>query len=344
MTKPPRFLVIRRRYLGDIVLLGPVFRNLRLNWPEAHLTALVEPAYAPVLTMNPEVNKTLTLPRRTAEWPGFLRQLIKGKFTCVLDLDNNDRTALIARLTGAPTRVALWHEGTSARWRSFYTAAVRDPAELHEHRSIVDYYLAILAAINVPIVSRKVQLVPRPDDLEAAKKLGPHGIRKLLIHPGSRSPWRIWPAENFATLCDRLRDELGVQVVVVGGPGEQALVAEIKRRARSPIVTIDSSLGVPQFAALAAQFSVMLCHDSGPMHLAAAVGTRIIALLGSQNPVLFAPAGEGHIVLRPPLPCLACVSPDTCLPGDSYHNYCVQNLTIERVFDAVRSFFPAENP
>jgi ADP-heptose:LPS heptosyltransferase len=89
-------------------------------------------------------------------------------------------------------------------------------------------------------------------------------------------------------------------------------------------------------AALIAQFDLLLCHDSGPMHLAAAVGTRVVALLGSQNPVLFAPPGEGHIVLQPPLPCTACVAPGECVPGDSYRNYCVRNLPVGPVFTAVR--------
>src|SRR5882672_4387913 len=131
----PRVLVIRRRYLGDIVLLGPVFRNLRLHWPGAVLAGLVEPAYASVLTMNPDVDETFVLPRRKMEWPGFVRRLRGKNFSHVLDLDNNDRTAWISRLSGAPFRAALWHERAHARWRSLYTAGVRDLPELHERRS-----------------------------------------------------------------------------------------------------------------------------------------------------------------------------------------------------------------
>ena len=341
MSQSPshRILVIRRRYLGDIVLLGPVFRNLRLHWPAARLVALVEWAYAPVLAMNPDVDETLVLPRRSVEWPAFVRQLRRANFTQVLDLDNNDRTALLARLTGAPCRVALWHEGNGARWRRFYTAAVHDLPDIHERRSIVDYYLAVLGAVDVPIASREVRLVPRPGDLESARKLAPQDRRKLLLHPGSRSPWRVWPVENFAALADRLQDELAIQVFVIGGPGEQGMVAAIKQQAHSHLVTINAPLSIPQFAAFAAQFSVMLCHDSGPMHVAAAVGTHIIGLLGSQNPVLFAPPGPGHVLLQPPLPCVTCVAPSLCAPGDSYHNYCVRNISVDRVFDTARRFF-----
>lgn len=341
----PRILVIRRRYLGDIVLLGPVFRNLRLHWPNARLSAVVEAVYAPILSLNSDVDEVFTLPRRAADWPDFISKVRRVGFTHVLDLDNNDRTALLARLTGAPIRAALWHEGKRARWRWAYTADVNDPPELHENRSIVDYYLAILKAIDVPIVSREVRLVPRPEDIPAAQRLvgiNPQSTihnpqSRILLHPGSRSPWRVWPAENFAAVCDRVQDELGAQVFIIAGPGEQALVSEIRRHAKIHLVTINAALGLPQFAALAAQFDVMLCHDSGPMHVAAAVGVRVVALLGSQNAVVFAPLGTGHTLLQPPLPCTNCVSPLRCMPNDSYHNHCVQNITVDRVFDALRS-------
>ncbi len=333
-SEAPRILVIRRRYLGDIVLLGPVFRNLRLHWPRARLTAVVEPAYAPVLTLNPDVDETYSLPRAMGEWPGFISRLRQARFTHVLDLDNNDRTAFLTRLTGAPFRAALHHD--KLHWGACYTADVLHPPEIHERSSIVDYYLAILAAVQVPVATREVRLVPRPADLAAAERLAHPGGRKLLIHPGSRSAWRIWPAENFAAVCDRVQDELGAQVFLIGGPGEQTLVAKIGQLAQSHVITINAPLSVPQFAAFAAQFNVMLCHDSGPMHVAASVGTPVVALLGSQNPVLFAPSGAGHAVLQPPLPCTACVSPGQCVPGDSYRNHCVRNITVDAVFAGLR--------
>ena len=330
----PRILVIRRRYLGDIVLLGPVFRNLRLHWPEAHLAAIVEPAYAPVLTLNPDVNEILRLPRSTAAWPGFLLRLRRAGFTHVLDLDNNDRTAFLTRVSGAPVRVALHH---APLHRGFcYTGDVLHPPELHERSSIVDYYLAVLSGVAVPIATREVRLVPRPADLAAAQRIAQAGGRKILVHPGSRSAWRIWPAENFAAVCDRVQDELDARVFLIGGPGEQELLRRIRQAAKSHLVIVDAPLSIPQFAAFAAQFGVMLCHDSGPMHVAAAVGTPVVALLGSQNPILFAPSGPSHIVLQPPLPCVTCVSPGQCVPGDSYRNHCVRNITVDAAFAALR--------
>ena len=331
-------LVIRRRYLGDLVLLGPVFRNLRLCWPHARLTALVEPAYAPVLTLNPDVDEILSLPERARAWPGFLARLRRAHFTHVFDLDNNDRTALITRCTGADLRAVVWHEGPRPRWRAAYTAAVHHPPELHERSHMIEYYLAALAPAGVPLVSRETRLVPRPADIAATQRLVPPGGRRLLVHPGSRSAARIWPAENFAAVCDRVQQELGVPVVLVGGPGEREFIQDIRRHARTHVNAIDGPLTIPQFAALAAQFDLLLCHDSGPMHVAAAVGTPVVALLSSQNPVLFAPTGAGHALLQPPLPCgAACVAPGVCVPGDSSRTLCVRRLTVDTVYPALAS-------
>ena len=106
---PPlqRVLVIRRRYLGDVVLLGSLFRNLRLHWPDARIAALVEPAYEGILALNPDVNEVLSLPDGLSSWPGFVARLRGAGFTHVFDLDNTEKTALVARLSGAAFRVAI---------------------------------------------------------------------------------------------------------------------------------------------------------------------------------------------------------------------------------------------
>ena len=91
----PRVLVIRRRYLGDIVLLGSVLRNIRLRWPRAWIAVLTETAYAGVLGLNPDVDSALTFPHRKRQWLGFVRALRRTRFTHVLDFDNTEKTALV---------------------------------------------------------------------------------------------------------------------------------------------------------------------------------------------------------------------------------------------------------
>ena len=333
----PHVLVIRRRYLGDIALLGPVFRNLRLHWPNAEITALTEAPYAGVLALNPDVNRALTFPRGLIEWPAFLSKLRGARFTHVLDFDNTEKTAVLTRLTGAPVRVAFDRELIKFRYPGFYTHSAKVANAFYDSHHITETYLQLLAPIGVPVASRDVRLAPRESDLEAAKKLAPRGSKKVLVHPGSRSAFRIWPAERFAAVCDRLQDELGAQVFLVAGPAEQSLVQQIRSQAKTHLVALERSLPVGEFSALAAQFDVFLCHDSGPMHVAAAVGTPVVALFGSQNATIWRPLGDRHTVLQTPLPC-ACLgdaAPTPCVKGDAYRSYCVRTISEEQVFAAV---------
>ena len=341
---PPNVLVIRRRYLGDIVLLGSVLRNLRLHWPSSRVTVAAEPAYTDILALNPDVDAALALPKHLSSWPGFIRRLRRARFTHVLDFDNTEKTAIVARLTGAAVRATFNRELIPFRYQRFYTQVAKVTNTFYDSHHITDTYLALLPAIGVPIVSREVRLVPRPKDLESTavwagnvEKKYTASHARVLLHPGSRSPYRLWPAERFAAVCDRVQSELGAQVFVVAGPGEQALVAEIRRHAKYHLVALEQRFTVGQFAALTAQFDLFLCHDSGPMHIAAAVGTPVVALFGSQNATIWRPLGQRTTVLQPPLPCtcLGAVGPTPCEPGNSYKSYCVRHLTVEQVFTAL---------
>lgn len=333
----PRVLVIRRRYLGDIVLLGSVLRNLRIRWPDAWISLLTESAYAGVVPLNPDADEGIVFPRRAPGWFRFARELRRTGFTHVLDFDNTDRTALVARLTGAATRATFDRELIPFCHRWLYTHAAKVTNAFYDANHITDTYLALPAAIGVPIVSREVRLVPRPEDIAAAQRLVPRGGNKVLVHPGTRSAFRVWPVERFAAVCDRLQDKLGAQVFLTAGPGEQPLVAEIKAHAKTHVVTLEAPRDVGGLAALLAQFDAFLCHDSGPMHVAAAVGTPVVALFGSQNATIWRPLGERHTPLQPALPCV-CLGPATpgpCTPRDSYRSYCVRHLTVDAVFSAI---------
>jgi heptosyltransferase III len=333
----PRVLVIRRRYLGDIVLLGSVLRNLRLRWPRAWITVLTEPAYAGVLRLNPDVDGTLKFPTRATAWIGFVRALRRTGFTHVLDFDNTEKTALVTRLTGAPIRATFNRELIPFRHGWVYTHTAKVTNAFYDTHHITDTYLALPAAAGVPIITHEVRLVPHPDALSEASRLIVRGGNKVLVHPGTRSPYRVWPAERFADICDRLQDKLGAQVFLTAGPGERPLVEQIQSHTRTHVVVLESSRDVGRLAALLAQFDAFLCHDSGPMHIAAAVGTPVVALFGSQNATIWRPLGQRHSILQTPLPC-ACIgsaAPTPCVPSDSYRSYCVRKLPADDVFTAL---------
>ncbi len=343
----PHVLIIRRRYLGDIVLLGSVLRNLRLHWPDAQITVLTEAPFTAILTLNPDVTTAIAFPRVALEWPSFLAAIRRARFTHVLDFDNTEKTALLTRLTGALLRVCFDRELIKFRYPRLYTHSAKVTNTFYDSHHITDTYLELLRPFGVPVATREVRLVPAPADLATiAPFLGPKSQTprprpsRILIHPGSRSAFRLWPAERFAAVADRLQDELGAQVFLVAGPAEHALVEQIRSHAKTHVVALNRTLSLGQFAALLAQFDVFLCHDSGPMHVAAAVGTPVVALFSGQNATIWRPLGERHSVLQTSLPC-ACFPagqlPAPCTKGDSYKSYCVRQLTTDQVFAATQS-------
>ena len=331
-----RILVIRRRYLGDLVLLGSVFRNLRLHDQAAHITLLSERAYAPIGKLHLDVDQVKVIPKSIGEWLKFWSWVRKVGFTQVLDFDNTDKTALITRLTGARVRVTYDRETNPFRHRWLYTGSAKVSNDFYTSQHITETYLKLLEPIGVPVVSREIRLVPREQDIQLIKKYAMGIGARILLHPGSRSRFRIWPSERFAAVCDYLQDELNAQVFIVAGPGELTVAKEIQQKAKGHVVLIDECFALTQFAALISKFDLLLCHDSGPMHIAAGVGVPVIALFGSQNAAIWKPVGEGHTILQTELPC-TCL-PDTpipCVKSDSYRNYCVRKLTVDEVSAAL---------
>jgi predicted lipopolysaccharide heptosyltransferase III len=339
---PPRFLIIRRRYLGDLVLLGPLVRNLRMHYPDAKIAALAEFPHVEVAKLNPDIDETITLPRSDAPlraWLHVLRTLRRARFSHVLDLDNATKTGFLSRITGAKTRIALLHE-LPARSPWLYTRLAIDPAEQHERRTVSEYYLQTLPALGLPIKNVPVRLIPRAEDLaevrrwlEAQVPAGPK--HRVLVHPGSRSSYRVWPAERFAAVIDQLNALEGIQVVLLGGPSDQSTVTDILGRVRTHVVTRPQPPSIAQFAAIASLCDITLCHDSGPMHVASAVGSTVVALFGSQNVALWRPPGNDHVVLQAEQPCLTCVDPGICVRDDSYRNLCVRRIAVDQVVAAL---------
>jgi len=352
-------LVIRRRYLGDIALLGSVFKNLRLHWPKAQIALLTERAYASVGALHADLDRVRSFPRKLTQWPRFIRELRRTRFTHVLDFDNSDKTALTARLTAAPVRVTYKREDNPIRQRWAYTVTAKISARNYHSQHITETYLALLSEIGVPIRSREIRLTPSPADQACVQRFARpattsssffsaysgnafgHSFEdvsqqslaqkrplRVLVHPGSRSRFRLWPVERFAAVCDRLQNELDAHVFLVAGPSERGIAHAIRDAARSHLVLIDEVLSIGEFAALCQHFDLLLCHDSGPMHIAAGVGTPVVALYGSQNTAIWSPVGSGHHILQAPLP-------STGVQTDSYRDRWVQKLSVEEVYNAV---------
>lgn len=336
MSTPPRVLIVRRRYLGDVILLGRLLRDLRAHWPEARLSLVVEPAYAEAAELHPPLDEIIRFPRRLRDWLPFVRRLRAPCFTHVLNLDNNDKGALITRLTAAPARLALDRADDPVRWRRAYTRVVpvTNPELTHLH--ITGLYHRLADTIGVPRLPALPRLAIPAREAAAAQKLIHGPGPRIALHPGTRSEFRRWPADRFAAVCDRVQDELDARIFLIGGRPDRAFLDAVRQHATSHLVSLRSDVSVAGLAALFAACDLVLCHDSGPMHIAAAAGTRVVALYGSQNLEQWRPLGEGHQLLQAPLPCRDCVSPGECIPHEPYFNRCVRRLSVDDVVAAIR--------
>jgi len=350
-----KLLVIRRRCFGDIVLLGSVFKNLRLHWPQAHIALLANPSYAPAAALHPDLDRVYTIPNTLWQRLHLVAELRRARFTHVLDLDNATTTSLFTWLSGAPTRVTYQREGYRLRRGWLYTAIAQITARDYHTLHITEAYLALLSAIGVPIRTRDPSLSPSDTDISRVQKFArttapppsaPPLLQKarprVLIHPGASRPARVWPLERFAAVCDQIHDQLGAEVFLIAGPSERGAAHTIRAAASSQPIVIDEPLSIGEFAALCRHFDVMLCNDSGPMHIAACMGTRVVALFGSQNAILWGPIGaeqNGHSILQTVRPC-TCLSdlPHPCIKSDDPDlSYCVRKLSVEQVVEAVRA-------
>ncbi len=347
----PRVLVIRRRYLGDTVLVQPFFRNLRNRWPDAWLALAVDTPYVDVLANCPEVDEIIEIPAGGAgayaslrAWARVLRDVSRSApWDLAFDLARNERALALLLASRARRRVTLAIDGPPPRAR-LYTDIVSTTRRAVDTTHVVDTQNRLLGAVGVPTPFRVPEVpVPVRDRIAAEEVLRHVALERedgrplVLLHPGSGSEARRWPPSAFARVADRLVEEVGAEVVVLSGPAEPEAARAVHEEMRWPATLLAEPLDLPTLFALLSKADLLLCNDSGPMHMAAAVGTPVCALFGSQSATTWAPLGHtDHLTFQASLPCGSqCVAPGACDPDDPMKSFCVRRVPPDEVADAV---------
>jgi lipopolysaccharide heptosyltransferase I len=279
---PRRIGLIKPSALGDIVHSLPVLTALRRRFPSAHITWVVNRSYEPLLQGHPHLDATLAFDRgagRRGFWGGlrtftrFLGELRRRRFDLVLDLQGLLRTGLMTRLSGAARRVGLATAREGATW--FYTDAVPVP-DFHQTHA-VDRYWLVAEALGAG--GPREFHVPLLDDARrwADEVLRPLPRPWIAVGPGSRWLTKRWPPEHFAALARRAQARFGGAVVFVGTPDEVPLSAAVRQQVAGPALDLTGKTTLPQLAAVLARVDVMVANDTGPLHLAAALGRPVVA-------------------------------------------------------------------
>ena len=333
MMSPKNILIIKLRHIGDVLLSTPVLRELREAYPDAQLTMLVNRGTEGVLAHNPDINEVLCLEK--GNWNAqlkFVQMLRRRGFDCVIDLTDGDRSAVISLATGAPIRIGF---NAEHRWRGLLYSTVAKPRPVDQHR--VDYDLCALRALGLdPKPGMPTVSVSLSEEQVVEKWLQEHGLagedtpRLLLFQPGARYSLKVWPPERFAQLADRLSDQFGCRILLGGDQREREVAEQVARKTRCAPVVVAGKFSLLQFASLVKRCALFVGNDGGAMHIAATVGTPVVALFGPTYPQRWGPRGELTQVIYKGLDCRACYHP-TCLRGD---DSCMQQITVDEVFSA----------
>ena len=308
MPEFQRILLIKPSSLGDIIHALPTAAVLRGAFPSASLTWLVKREWAEVLEANPHVDHVMPLDFSMRGWSSAVRAIRSGRFDLVVDLQGLFRSALLGWLSGAPVRVGFsgGREGSSL----FYTRRVPVPSALHA----VDRCLMLAWALGASREQSRRLEFPLPQDPAAesrvtgfllAEGIAPDAILAA-VNPSARWPTKQWSPASFAAVADRLQVE-GAVVVIVGARADRSVIEDVMGRMRRPPIDLGGKTGLKDLIALFRRLRLLITNDSGPMHLAAAVGVPVVALFGPTDPARTGPYGTGHAVLRSGISCSPCL-------------------------------------
>ncbi len=337
--KSLKILVIRLDRIGDVVLSLPAISAVRERFPDASISLMVRPAVHELVEGHPAVDEVISYgyekggPHRFyLGYFRFLKEIISRRFDVAFVLHPSRRSVLIPALAGIPYRVGfdtgdsflLTHKATDKRH------------EGKKHES--EYTLDVVRAFgtgNLKLEKPKISISPsdREKALEKLKNAFGGSLPGVLlaVHAGASCPSKRWPLERFAELGRKVIREKGASIVLLGGAEEkgasETLAGEIGPRA----VSLAGKLNLKESAAVLAQAGCLISNDSGPVHIAAAVGTRTVVIFGRNkaglSPVRWKPLGEGHRWIQKDVGCQVCLAHRCPIEFE-----CLKAVTVEEVF------------
>ena len=331
---PRNILIIDFGQLGDVVLSLPALRAIRKRFPLARITVAVGKPGAEVIGLSGYADETFVVDR-VALRDGFkplsifrvfqiVQDVRRKKFDFVIDLHSLSETNLLGFLSGAPKRLFSRRPGRSLDYLANFQP--RPPVETdHRKRHLIDRYLDVLIPLEIEKPERVPSLKTTPgDDASISRTLSKAradaGAPLVGLFPGAGHPSRRWPLEQFASLADFLIRNDQVKVVVFLGPEERALISDIRQQFPPSIVVLDQ-LTIPQLASAQARLAAFVSNDTGPMHIASAVGTPVVLLLDKRAPESYLPQGDRHRVI---------------------YNSVIGDITVDEVYEATRSVLASE--
>jgi heptosyltransferase-2 len=320
-----RILALRTDRLGDMALTTGALIDLKAHFTHARITVLAPPAPLALLEHHPAVDRLVPLTGRR------LPPELAGRFDMAIDFTPDERLlgARLAAQSRAPWRLGFARAGREVHF------TLRGPGALPA-RHLVEMHRELLTAAGVTAPGAEPTLVVAPPERAAAlARLAALGAAapRVLVHPGAQERTQRWAPERYAETIARLTERAGASCIVAAGPGEDALSGRIA--GLTPDALALGTLSVRELMAVTSVCDLFIGNNSGPLHVATALGIPTVSIMGPTDPRRFAPRGAAPRILRLELPC----SP--CQRGRCWHHTCLQGIDAEPVIAAALEILSA---
>ncbi|MGH9735159.1 MAG: glycosyltransferase family 9 protein [Candidatus Acidiferrales bacterium] len=323
-----RFLLVRLGSMGDIIHALPSAAALRDTFSDARIDWAVEPRWTRLLKGNPDLNAVITANRTTpAGALATLRAVRAPKYTCVIDFQALYKSALLAFATGASRRIGFTSSYAREGLASVLYTERLNPRGSHK----VDHNmtLAIAAGAKQPQCPRFPLAIDPEDEEVVSRELARHGVGEFFVlNPGGGWVSKCWLAERYGELHRKITARFGWRGVVSFGPSEESLASTVVWHAGDP-APVPLPVGLGPLMALLRRAKFMVSADTGPLHLASALGTPVIGLYGPTDPARNGPYSYADIVVRNPHASV------TTYRREASYSASMLSITVDQVLDAI---------
>jgi lipopolysaccharide heptosyltransferase II len=331
LSAPERVLAVRLGAIGDVVNALAFASALKDGLPGCHLGWVVHELAAPLVLGHPAVARVHVWRRGggVRELVRLVRELRAERYDLAVDLQRIQKSAVLARLSGAPR--VLGHARARTKEASWIWTSERVPAR-PEPFHMLEQYLDVARYLGCRVERARREL-PRDAAAEAwaERMVAELGGAPVLVNLGASKPANRWEPERFGALAAALAAD-GLAPCLTGGPDDRAAAERARAPAGAGVRDLVGATSLPQLVALTRRARLFVGCDTGPMHVAAALGTPVVALFGPADPARTGPFGDGHVVVRVPPPCAPC-GRKTC---NQPRHACMQDITVELALEAAR--------
>lgn len=316
--KKQKILIVRMDRLGDLLLSTPAIRAVRKAMPQAHIAIMVRPYTYDIIKHNPDIDEIIVYDREGKHKGAlgnvkFVFRLFMKRFDSAIILHSSNRSVMLPFFAGIKRRI-----GYDRRAKHFLTHAIKSDKHLGKKHEI-DYTLDVVREFGVDTAGadrRPVMEIGADDaakvDALLKRKGVKEGDRLVLINPGASCPSRIWRKDRYREVINHLLHSGGCRVVLIGGEDGVDLAGEVLNGIEMRVLNFTGLLTVAELGALMKRSSLLISNDTGPVHIASAVGTPVIAIFGRKDPglspVVWGPIGESNIVLHKDSGCVTCLA------------------------------------